>query len=112
MSLSPEVCVTESHLDGVEVLVVLGGTNMDWVLRGPEVTLCGAVDGDVGARVVEDPVEPERERAHVAVAEASKIEWVSNFPTFRDIIGSNLEGVEIHWMLWFCPPTRTVWFKA
>ena len=65
MSLSPEVCVTESHLDRVEVLVVLGGTNMDWVLRGPEIAVRGAVDGDVGARVVEDPTKPERERADV-----------------------------------------------
>ena len=65
MSLSPEVCVTESHLDRVEVLVVLGGTDVDWVLRRPEVTLCGAVDGDVGASVVEDPTKPERERADV-----------------------------------------------
>ena len=65
MSLSPEVRVTESHLDGVEVLVVLGGANMDWVLRGPEVTVRGAVDGDVGAGVVEDPTKPERERADV-----------------------------------------------
>ena len=66
MSLSsPEVRVAESHLDGVEVLVVLGGTNMDWVLRRPEVALHGAVDGDVGARVVEDPTKPERERADV-----------------------------------------------
>ena len=62
---SPEVCVTESHLDRVEVLVVLGGADMDWVLRGPEVTLRGAVDGDVGAGVVEDPTKPERERADV-----------------------------------------------
>ena len=63
--MSPEVCVTESHLDRVEVLVVLGGTNMDWVLRGPEIAVRGAVDGDVGARVVEDPTKPERERADV-----------------------------------------------
>ena len=63
--MSPEVCVTESHLDRVEVLVVLSGADMDWVLRGPEVTLRGAVDGDVGAGVVEDPTKPERERADV-----------------------------------------------
>ena len=63
--MSPEVRVTESHLDRVEVLVVLSSTNMDWVLRGPEVALCGAVDGDVGAGVVEDPTKPERERADV-----------------------------------------------
>ena len=63
--MSPEVCVTESHLDGVEVLVVLGGADMDWVLRGPEVTVHGAVDRDVGAGVVEDPTKPERERADV-----------------------------------------------
>ena len=65
MSLSPEVCVTESHLDGVEVLVVLGGADVDWVLRRPEVALRGAVDRDVGASVVEDPTKPERERADV-----------------------------------------------
>ena len=65
MSLSPEVCVTESHLDWVEVLVVLGGADMDWVLRGPEVAVRGAVDRDVGAGVVEDPTKPERERADV-----------------------------------------------
>ena len=63
--MSPEVRVTESHLDRVEVLVVLGGTNMDWVLRRPEVALRGAVDRDVGASVVEDPTKPERERADV-----------------------------------------------
>ena len=68
MSLSPEVCVTESHLDRVEVLVVLGGADVDWVLRRPEVTVHGAVDGDVGARVVEDPTKPERERANVTGA--------------------------------------------
>ena len=66
--LSPEVRVAESHLDGVEVLVVLGGTDVDWVLRGPEVTVRGAVDGDVGAGVVEDPTKPERERADVTTA--------------------------------------------
>ena len=63
--MSPEVCVTESHLDRVEVLVVLGGADVDWVLGGPEIALCGAVDGDVGASVVEDPTKPERERADV-----------------------------------------------
>ena len=39
---------------------------MDWVLRGPEIALRGAVEGDVGAGVVEDPTKPERERADVA----------------------------------------------
>ena len=63
--MSPEARVTESHLDRVEVLVVLGGADMDWVLRRPEVTVRGAIDGDVGARVVEDPTKPERERADV-----------------------------------------------
>ena len=65
MSLSPELRVTESHLDRVEVLVVLGGADVDWVLRRPEVALRGAVDRDVGASVVEDPTKPERERADV-----------------------------------------------
>ena len=63
--MSPEVRVTESHFNGVEVLIVLGGADVDWVLRRPEVPVRGAVDGDVGARVVEDPTKPERERADV-----------------------------------------------
>ena len=65
MSLSPEVRVAESHFNGVEVLVVLSGANMDWVLRRPEIAVRGAVDRDVSAGVVEDPTKPERERADV-----------------------------------------------
>ena len=65
--MSPEVRVTESHLDRVEVFVVLGGADVDWVLRRPEIAVHGAVDGDVGAGVVEDPTKPERERADVTI---------------------------------------------
>ena len=57
----PEGRVTESHLDGIEILVMLGGTNMDWILVGSKLIRISAIDGDVGAGVVEDSIEPERE---------------------------------------------------
>ena len=68
MSFPPERCVTESHLDGIEVFVVLGGTDMDRILRGPKLIRSGAIDGDIGAGVVEDSPEPERKGADVPVA--------------------------------------------
>ena len=59
--LLPEGRVTESHLDGIEILVMLGGTNMDRILRGSKLIRISAVDGDVGAGVVQDSFEPEWE---------------------------------------------------
>ena len=59
--LLPEGRVTESHLDRIEILVMLCGTNMDGIFRGSKLIGISAVDGDVGASVIEDSIEPERE---------------------------------------------------
>ena len=59
--LLPEGRVTESHLDGIKILVMLCGTNMDRILGGSKLICISAIDGDVGASVVEDSFEPERE---------------------------------------------------
>ena len=40
---------------------MLCGTNMDGIVRGPKLIGISAVDGDVGASVIEDSIEPERE---------------------------------------------------
>ena len=47
---------------------MLRGTNMNRILRGSKLIGIGAIDGDVGAGVVEDSLEPEREGADIPVA--------------------------------------------
>ena len=59
--LLPEGRVTESHLDRIKILIMLSGTNMDRILRGSKLIRISAVDGDVGAGIVQDSFEPERE---------------------------------------------------
>ena len=79
MIFLPERCVAESHLDGIEILVVLCCTDMDRILGGAKLIRSSAIDGDVGAGVVEDSLEPEWERADVPVAAYIKLVW--SFPS-------------------------------
>ena len=47
---------------------MLRGTNMNRILRGSKLISISAIDGDVGAGVVEDSLEPEWKGADIPVA--------------------------------------------
>ena len=47
---------------------MLRGTNMDWILRRSKLIGSSAIDGDIGAGIVEDSVESEGKGADIPVA--------------------------------------------